>query len=316
MANSMFEATYSASRQITSTFDMVWALDAGLWNLRQSATQYLQNHPNASSKEAKEALVKGLYVHGLNPKRIAMELTWDDEEQYIAELLLINAIAIFDSWVDSFVDSALIGQSNNQKKKIEEDIKKGNPVTFNSALALEGISTLDGCFRVTTKRQDAYIDNLWLVYKYFKSCRNCCAHGNRKFNNIAETNYEAIKTFAKEDCNVKEFPKIVETKTGAPLKLILRGVVGFYDVLIKIINHYDIVASEKEAIESELLKRWKSKPYSGLDADLKKQISAARYHKKRNTSIRFHIETVNMCPPYAAKIDKVFDFLSTHNAFT
>ena len=84
MATTIFEATYSASQQITATFDMVWALDAGLWNLRQAATQYLTEHPEANTKEAKDALVKGLYVHGLNLKRIATELSWEYEEQYIA----------------------------------------------------------------------------------------------------------------------------------------------------------------------------------------------------------------------------------------
>lgn len=37
MANSMFESTYAACQEITKTFDMVWALDAGLWNLRRDA---------------------------------------------------------------------------------------------------------------------------------------------------------------------------------------------------------------------------------------------------------------------------------------
>lgn len=99
MANTIFEATYSASQQITATFDMVWALDAGLWNLRQATNQYFLEHLQASNQEAKNALVKGLYIHGLNPKRIGAELSWEHEEQYIAELLLINAIAIFDTWV-------------------------------------------------------------------------------------------------------------------------------------------------------------------------------------------------------------------------
>ena len=73
MANTIFETTYSASQQITATFDMVWALDAGLWNLRQAANQYFLEHPQASSQEAKNSLVKGLYIHGLNPNSAFFE---------------------------------------------------------------------------------------------------------------------------------------------------------------------------------------------------------------------------------------------------
>lgn len=306
MANTIFEATYSASQQITATFDMVWALDAGLWNLRQAANQYFLEHPQASSQEAKNALVKGLYIHGLNPKRIGAELSWEYEEQYIAELLLINAIAIFDTWVDEFVDSALIGQSNNQKKPIKDAIKRGDFSQFDNALAQENTSSLAGCFHFTAKRQDTYIDNLRLVYKYFKSCRNCCAHGNRKFSSVAETNYEAIKDFTKDDCGVKEFPKIAITKSGDPLKLILRGVVGFYDVLIRIINHYDLVAADKLGVENELIKRWSEIP----------SVTLSPVEKKRNSSIRNYMSSVNMCPPYAAKTNDVYNFLIANHAIT
>ena len=304
MANTIFAATYSASQQITSTFDMVWALDAGLWNLRQAANQYFIEHPKASNQEAKDFLVKGLYIHGLNPKRIGTELSWEYEEQYIAELLLINAIAIFDTWVDEFVDSTLIGHSNKQKKPIKDAIKMGNFDRFDNALSKESISSLAGCFHFTAKRQDTYIDNLRLVYKYFKSCRNCCAHGNRKFSSVAETNYNAIKKFTKDDCGVKELPKVAITKSGEPLKLILRGIVGFYDVLLRIINHYDIVAADKIGIENELIKRWREIP----------SVKLSPIEKKRNLSIRNYMIRVNMCPSYVTKTNDVYNFLRANHA--
>ena len=53
MSNTIFEATYFASQQITATFDMVWALDAGLWNLRQDAKKYFIEHPDANNIEVK-----------------------------------------------------------------------------------------------------------------------------------------------------------------------------------------------------------------------------------------------------------------------
>lgn len=313
MANTIFEATYSASKHITATFDMVWALDAGLWNLRQEAEQYLADNPESTPSETKEALVKGLYVHGLNLKRIATELTWEYEEQYIAEILLINAFAIFDTWVDDFVDTVLSGISKRKRKKIREDVKKGKFSSLASALEHETTSTLAGCFRCTAKRQDEYIENLRLVYKYFKSCRNCSAHGNHKFSNIAEVNYNAIKSFTKEDCGIKEFPHIAVTRENAPLKLFLRGVVGFYDILIRIMNHYDLIAADKTAVETELLKRWNSLPYTELSTELKDRIDTSRYHKKRNKSIRFHIGSVNMCQPYVAKTDEIYNFLISND---
>lgn len=304
MANTIFEASYYASRRITAIFDIVWALDAGLWNLRQDAKQFFQKNPNASNNEAQSALVQGLTIHGLNLMRIANELPWEYEEQFIAELLLINALAIFDAWADSFVDSTLISLSNTSKKKIKDDLKKGAFSCYESALSAENTSALSGCFHFTAQKQVAYINNLWLIYRYFKSCRNCCAHGNSKFNSVAERNYEAIKNLTKEDCGLNEFPMIASTQDGTPVKLHLRGVVGFYDVLIKIINHYDLTAAEKTCVEFELLKRWGSITSKKLPSS----------EEKRNRYIRNCLKSVNMCPSYCSKTTDVYNFLLAKNA--
>lgn len=68
MANTIFEATYSASKRITATFDMAWALDAGLWNFRKAANQYFLEHPQASNQDAKNALVEGAAYPWIKPK--------------------------------------------------------------------------------------------------------------------------------------------------------------------------------------------------------------------------------------------------------
>ena len=313
MATTMYLATQFAHQEITRAFDLVWALDVGLWNLRTTADQYFRDHPEANNREAQDAIVKGLTVHGLNLKRISSELSWAYEEQYIAQLLLINAIAIFDTWVDDYIDSVLLACSNNQKTRIAAAGKQGEFSTLDSAISQEAHSALAGYFHCHTKKQDMYIENLRLVYKYFKSCRNCCAHGNRMFSDVAERNYNAIKSMTKADCGLNEFPKIVAAVNGAPLELILRGVVGFYDVMIRIVDHYDAVAADLVSIENELIKRWCSKPYVPSAFGPQTRMNSERYHKKRNNSIRYHLKDVGMCPPFVAKTDEVYNLLVANN---
>ena len=221
MASTMFESTYAAYQEITKTFDIIWALDAGLWNLRTGAQKFYSEHPDATENQAKDELINGLQIHGINLKRIANELTWEYEEQYISELLLTYGIGIFDSWVDNFVDAVLLNVSNNKRDTIKADLKKGAFQSFDNALAVQPASTLIGCFYISANRQDAYIEKL-PIYKYFKSCRNCCAHGNHAFTKVAEDNYSLIKNLKKEDCGIKTGSKIVETIEGMPVKLILR----------------------------------------------------------------------------------------------
>ena len=313
MASTMFEATYAAYQDITKTFDIIWALEAGLWNLRNDAEKYYSEHPDATEKQAKAELIKkGLPIHGINLKRISKDLTWDYEEQYISELLLTYGIGIFDSWVDNFVDTVLLNISKKTKNGIKDDLKKGDFQSFDTALSAQNPSALLGCFHILATRQDAYIDNLRLIYKYFKSCRNCCAHGNHAFTKVAADNYDLIKNLKKEDCGINEIPQIAITTRGMPVKLILRGVVGFFDVLIQIIKHYDVVASDKIAVDEELKKRWVTIPYQPISTEVQKRITQARYEKKRNESIRFHLKEVHMYAPYVNKTDDVYLFLSNN----
>lgn len=205
MASTMFEVTYAAYQEITKTFDIIWALDAGLWNLRTDAQKFYLEHPDATEKQAKDELINGLQIHGINLKRIANEMTWEYEEQYISELLLTYGIGIFDSWVDNFVDTTLLNVSNTKRDTIKADLKKGEFQSFDNALAVQPASTLVGCFYISANRQDAYINNLRLVYKYFKSCRNCCTHGNHAFTKVAEDNYNLIKNLKKKIVELKRF---------------------------------------------------------------------------------------------------------------
>lgn len=94
MTSTMLESTYAAYQEITKTFDIIWALDAGLWNLRTGDQKFYSEHPNATESQAKDELINGLQIHGINLKRIANELTWEYEEQYISELLLTYGIGI------------------------------------------------------------------------------------------------------------------------------------------------------------------------------------------------------------------------------
>ena len=84
------------------------------------------------------------------------------------------------------------------------------------------------------------------------------------------------------------------------------------DVLIRIIKHYDVVASDKIAVDEELKKRWVTIPYQPIPAEVQKRITQARYEKKRNYSIRFHLNSVHMYAPYVDKTDDVYSFLSNN----
>lgn len=303
MASSAFSATYSAASQITRTFDMVWGLTAGLWKLRADTAGYFKTHPDSTNKEIVAELFHGSGIHGLNPKRLTDDLSWEDEQQYIAELLLVNATAIFDAWTESYVNSVLINTSKTKKKDIVSYMQKGDISSFEAELSQLPQSQYSGCFKIPPKRQDRYISNLLLIYKFFKACRNCSAHGNSVFSLSAETKYNNISNLSAADCGLKEFPRIIPAVSGSSFSVDLRGIVGFYDVLLRIINHYDVVASTKDSFDKEILIRWASFP----------SLEVSRNVNKRNQSIVKHFECNHMFPPLRKNVNDVAKYLISNS---
>lgn len=300
---SVFASTHSALNEITRTQDMVWAIDAGLSNLRQDIQEYYSSNPSANDTQAKNSVLHGNTNHRVSLKTVGINFSWEEEQQYVAELLLVNGFAIFDTWVDNIVDAAFVSVSKKQRDKIKKDLKTGDPTSLNNYYASEPKATLANCFHITFPLQTLYIDKLWLVYKYFKSLRNCHAHGSKTFTSIAETNYNAISSFVNTDIGVKEFPKIEPTVCGEKIVIYLRGVVGFYDVLLRIIRHYDTFLGDTDGLDSELINRWKTIPnYSKIELKPNKN---AKYRTIRN----YLRTTVCMYVPAANKDEFVYNHL-------
>ncbi|MBO4989917.1 MAG: hypothetical protein J6D37_06255, partial [Clostridia bacterium] len=67
-----------------------------------------------------------------------------------------------------------------------------------------------------------------------------------------------------------------------------------------------LVAADKLGVENELIKRLSEIP----------SVTLSPVEKKRNSSIRNYMSSVNMCPPYAAKTNDVYNFLIANHAIT
>lgn len=257
-----FSSSQAAAQRITDMFTLFWGIDAGLWNLRCEAKKYFNNHPTTNpsklNKPAKDEIVKGLKIHGLNLDAIANGYTWEYEEEFLAEVLLIYATAIFDDWAENFVKETLPHCSNRKKRKIVEELSHGEydkcQGEFKGALSQESYSQLRNCFKIKTGKQ--YNINLIKLYKYFKSCRNCIAHGDKTFSKPVADSFQDVRYLKADDFGMKEIPQMACSEQGKPFRLYLRGVVGFYDVLIRIITHLDKVAAERKGFDNQLCIQW------------------------------------------------------------
>ena len=103
------------------------------------------------------------------------------------------------------------------------------------------IDSFYNLYRTKNKRYNNFHLNNWmLIYRYFKECRNCVMHNGGQCTPTIIDAYENVKNLTNKDIDTKEVPCIIAPELSKPLHLSLRGVVGFSQIVIKIVSTFDV----------------------------------------------------------------------------
>ena len=311
MASAMFQATYDAQEAITKIMTIAWGLNAGLWMLYQEASNFFSKDETLTSNDFLQQFFQGTHITRLNSKEIIKE-GWPVNERYISEMLLINAFAIFDGWVDDIIDAGLssvipISEVYDNFIDIKKKVERGEFKVLEKAVELSGESTLKDAFDTSKVKQDNYIKNLIAVFMYFKACRNCIAHGDKTADRKTIDYYNKIKNFQNTDIGVKVYPAIIAPQKNTPLEIKFRGVVGFYDILRKIIMHYDSFMTDYKGAEIELIARFKK-----INSKSKLLSNFSGPKQKLINSLKLTIETNHIYTIQAGKEMDVYKFLKSN----
>jgi hypothetical protein len=95
-----------------------------------------------------------------------------------------------------------------------------------------------------------------LCYNYFKKIRNCIIHNNGIADSKAVDAYRAYAPISSAtDMRTKETILHFPVTLGDPAKLSLRGVVGFCDIILRIMTTIDIELSRSRLAEQIALER-------------------------------------------------------------
>lgn len=110
------------------------------------------------------------------------------------------------------------------------------------------------------KNSKAKLDNLLLCYRYFKESRNCLVHRGGIADTSAEQAYLAFSAVATTaDLGVSEVPNHSVVTLNSPIHLSLRGIVGFCDVVLRMIATIDAELSRAESAEKVFHQSWLNK---------------------------------------------------------
>lgn len=244
MAFYFFPPTRVATAQITEIFDFVWPTAAALWNLRWQVAGFLRELPDATPKQLHDRFVFGSAIHGTDLKKACVETRWDEQKHHMSGILLTNAFAVYEHWADEILKC--VGMPDNKGKRLQFNDRPGKPglsETLRQLCASESATIKAAFYPIyagSPKCSLPVIENLVACYRFFKELRNAQMHNGGLATKDAVNAYRAFAPVSdKASLGMKGdlvFDPVLEDQR---INLHLRGVVGFCDVLFRLMVTVD-----------------------------------------------------------------------------
>ena len=214
--------------------------------------------PSISERELIAKFSVGSGIHGVNYKRAFFESSWEMQQAKFAWMILNSTIPIYEGWLEE------LKQTFFSDLKIK-DMQFPNKVQVEvNRLKQHSSAVLTNSFYQTysTKKYRCYthIDALMKTYRVFKEARNCYMHNGSKANQALISAYaDFLAVATTSNLCVSEVPEFVQPTLNSDIQISLRGVVGFSNIIIKIIVSLDAELLCTSAAEQELLNRYREK---------------------------------------------------------
>jgi hypothetical protein len=248
---------------MSDLYDFIWPTVSVLVYVRSRAHKLKTLSPSQQNEALKKWLqsprnLRAEYrtISGLKRASLAKTLiqdSWRDQEQIIASLVLINIFAIYEGWLDDLWVELDPGQQLGGRKKFIDAVqfpyrtRKHEDWTWAaSQLSSARSSDLEACFgaRLRSKRLYSAADILSLLkcYRIFKEIRNVLIHRNGKVGQYliaAQTDFSSVSTIGNRSIPLATASPVV---LGGDIFLSLYGIVGFNDVVLRIMATLDAEA--------------------------------------------------------------------------
>jgi len=258
-----FHESRTAHKSLSKIFDFVWPTLAAMWNLRWQVSGFLANHTNASEADLEARFIRGSHIHGANLRRTCQEVSWKEHELFLGRLLLIDVFALYEGWAISVLGAL---HSNTKAHLTGLQYPASSAARTNVATVLAALTSTesrvlrDSFYPVLIKSRfvsGAHLDAMLSCYRFFKEIRNCLVHSD----GIADQRLlDAYNLFARvatpEGLGVKMVPQHDVPILGMRHTVHLRGIVGFTQVVLRLIATIDAELSRSIRAESYLRHEW------------------------------------------------------------
>ncbi|MGF7211962.1 hypothetical protein GGE65_006584 [Skermanella aerolata] len=256
-----FQETNDFHDEIISLHDFVLPAATALWNFRQTIGDEIKNNSKVTATELaakyNTAPTTRVSTNLITPFR---DHTWDQQRERLAEVALVNVIALFEIWCDELAE--LFGR---KELAIKLQFPTGPHNTDGVGFALSELAAVKSpaiansiysSLSRTKKYSLSKLDNLLKCFRYFKELRNCYMHRGRKCDNRLFGWQSQFVVVANEASLGMDFiPEHKIYKIGDDVSLSLHGVLGFTEVLLRIATTVDAELSATPVGEKVLVER-------------------------------------------------------------
>jgi len=311
-----FRNSRSTFEQISELFNFIWPTATALWNLRWQVRGLSQVLPNPTKETMHGRFVAGSGIGSANLQRACIELTWEGQQAEFAKFILFNLFAIYEGWLAltlAEIGFASIEKSLQFPTTIARD---GSARGVGSAFARlqqdASIMMKDAFYSELSthpKNSLSKIDNLLKTYRCFKELRNVVMHGGGIAGQKCIDAYNEFVTLTPSDLGVAEIPKVVAPSLGDPVKLVLRGVVGFSEIILRLVATLDAELACTQGAEREFLSHWRAH-FSGSGNSKVKRFPLSADRARRERHLRRLIGKLAL--PRPANVSPIESFLRNH----
>lgn len=265
MPQPFFRSTARFRAEHAGLYAFVHGVTAALWNTRWHVGGYLAAVPDATREDLESRFVRGSGIHGVDVRRTFVEQSWDDHTEELARITLVNTAALYEAWLADIVQPFGSKKFAKELQFPSKGICGRTSRGVRDALADMTVSTspaMESDVAVVLRKQRSYhvdkLDDLLLVYRYFKELRNSLVHQSGAATPTLVDAYTNIKGLTGADIGSKEFPVHHAPVIDAQTRLSLRGVIGFGGLVYSLVTTIDAVLAATTVAEQDFLQRFAS----------------------------------------------------------
>jgi hypothetical protein len=302
-----FLPSKAVASRITETFSFVWPTAAAIWNLRWQVQGLVSACPEISEKDLFGRFVGGSGIHGVNLRGACIDTTWAYQQEQFAKFLLFELCALYESWCELTTEQLSLPAASKKNLQFPTHATPAGNITgvgnvlnliaSNTSSALR--SSFHQSLATNRKYSPNHLQELLVCYRYFKEVRNSLIHGSGSALTkliSAERNYAALTAAS---LGLSERPEFFPLSSSTPPKLSLRGVVGFGEVVLKLVCTIDTELAATGFAEKDFKRRWRIE--NGGGASLVAATDVARRNRRIGVLTRkLGLPTPVMTPAFLA----------------